>query len=233
MSVYTVTSYYDFSTTASCGGSPIIVTSVGTGCNSAIELNANGITCAEYGISDEYKMYSNRCSMNALDLGNYTRNYVIKSLHVNSEQCQGAPLQTFALAADNMCHQNPAEKNGTSYMKTNCNGDQPIWEECSDSNCTKCNTVKYTNSQCQLASAGTSNKIECFIATKSPTGNNGNRGNNGNIEDNKNNTETNEPNNEPNAPIDFTNSAVVAHNKSVLFYMLIFLLVMTNVLNSI
>jgi len=175
MSLYTQTSYFDFSATASCGGSPIIVSSVGTGCNAAFELNSNGATCSSYDTSSEYKLYSNRCSMNALDLGNYTRNYVVKTIYTTSEKCEGNPLQAFALAADSTCHQNPSGDNSTAYIRTNCNGGQPIWEECSDATCTKCTTTRFTDTPCQLAGAGTSNKVECYTSP-SKTPKNGNNG---------------------------------------------------------
>jgi hypothetical protein len=167
MTLYTQTRYFDFSSTASCSGSPIVITSVGTGCNSAVSENLYGRYCASYGVAGEYQRYSTVCSSNALDLGNYTRNYVVKSVFVSSEICQGTPLQAYALVADGVCHQDPAH-NGSAYLRTNCNGNQPIWEECFDSKCTQCKTIQYTNSPCQLAGAGTSNKVECYTANRSP-----------------------------------------------------------------
>src|SRR6478609_1902602 len=173
---YTQTNYFDFSTTASCGGSPIIVTSVGTGCNAALENNEDGKVCTAYGSGGEYISYSTICTANAIDLSSFTRNYVVKSVYVTSDKCEGEPLQAFALAADSMCHMNPSGDNSTAYLKTNCNGGQPIWQECSDAACTNCKTVRYTNSPCQLAGAGSSNKVACYTASKSPGDNGANNG---------------------------------------------------------
>ena len=131
---YSVTSYFDFSTTASCGGSPIIITSVGTGCNAAIQENTDALVCTASATPGEYIAYSTRCSQNAMDFSGYKRNYVVKSVYTTSDQCASQPLQAFALAADSLCHMNPSGDNSTAYLKTNCNGGQPIWSECSDSN---------------------------------------------------------------------------------------------------
>ena len=172
---YSQTGYFDFSTTASCGNSPIIITTVGTGCNAAVGNNADGKVCAPFvGSSNEYTKYSTICTNSSLDLSGYTRNYVIKAQFMGSDKCQGDPLQSFALAADGVCHYNPSGDNSTMYLKSNCNGGQPIWSECSDSACVNCKTTTYTSSPCQLAGAGTSNKVSCFtapIVNSKPNGN--------------------------------------------------------------
>jgi hypothetical protein len=167
--MYTLTAFFDFTTTASCGGSPIIVTSVGNGCNTALSDNVGETTCSAYNENTQYIMQETSCSTTSMDLSNYTRNYVVKSIFVQSDQCQGDPLQSFALAADSMCHYNPSGTNGSNYFKTNCNGNQPIWSDCTDSNCVNCNTVTYSSSPCQLVAASSSNMVSCFTATKLPT----------------------------------------------------------------
>ena len=181
---YSQSAYFDYTTTASCGGSPIIITSVGTGCNAAIGNNADGKVCSAFGASSEYKMFSTSCSNDALDLSSYKRNYVVKSNYVTSEKCEGEPLQSFALAADSLCHMNPSGDNSSMYLRTNCNGGQPIWSECSDSACTNCKSVTYSSSPCQLAGAGTSNKVYCYVAGSATngttSGGNSTNGNNGN-----------------------------------------------------
>jgi len=165
---YTQTAYFDWTTSASCAGSPIILTSVGTGCNSAVQNNVGGSLCTAYNSASEYTMYATTCRQDAMNLTMYARNYVVKSYYVTSETCQGQPLQVFALAADDMCHMNPTGDNNTiSYIKTNCNGGQPIWQECSDSKCKNCKSTSYGNAPCQLAGAGTSNNIVCHLANLS------------------------------------------------------------------
>jgi len=176
MSQFSLTNYFDFSTTASCGNSPIIITSVGTGCSAAVQGNVGGLVCNAYG-KGEYKMYSTVCSATAMDLSAYKRNYVVKSVYHTSSTCEGEPLQAFALAADSMCHMNPSGDNATAYLKTNCNGGQPIWQECSDASCTVCKTSTFSEKSCSLTGAGSSNKVFCVLAatstatgTSTPTG---------------------------------------------------------------
>jgi hypothetical protein len=171
---YSVTQYFDFSTTASCTGSPILITSVGTGCNTP---KYDDIICSSASFG-EYIAYSTHCSKEFMKLSAFKRNYVVKSVYTSSEQCEGQPLQATALAADDLCHLNPYGENGTAYVKTNCNGGQPIWSECSDSSCTNCDTIYYTDVPCQLAGAGTSNKVECVNAQSNNSGNNNAAGNN-------------------------------------------------------
>lgn len=223
---YSQTNYFDFSTTSSCGGSPIIVTSVGTGCNAALENNEGGKVCSSYGSPGEYTMYSTICTEDPIDLSSFTRNYVVKSVYVTSDKCEGDPLQAFALAADNLCHMNPSGDQNSTYLKTNCNGGQPIWQECSDSSCTNCKTVRYTSSPCQLAGAGTSNKVACFTATKLPTDGNG-KNNTGN------NTTIPEFGTDPNGPNDpFASSAKPTIKLSSLTTFLISVLLLQSIFTT-
>lgn len=178
---YTSTSFFDFSTTASCGGSPIIIQTVGTGCSSAVANNPNGFVCAAYdsATAKEYTMYSNMCQQEPFNLSTYTRNYVVKSSYSQSDKCSGSPLQGVAIAADSACHANPGGMNMTSYVKANCNGGQPILQECADSSCSRCNTISYTNEPCQLTGAGASIRVECVNSAGKGGGNGGTNGKGG------------------------------------------------------
>lgn len=173
MDRYSLTSFYDFSTTASCGGSPIVVQAIGTGCNSAVENNSNGLVCSAYLGSEkggaEYKMFSTLCATTPFDLSTYSRNYVVKTSYATSDKCGGPILQGTALAADSICHANPYGTNETLYIKANCNGGQPILQECSDSSCNKCKTYAFTSSSCQLSGAGASVNVQCFTASTDST----------------------------------------------------------------
>ena len=171
---YSQTAYFDFSTTASCGGSPIILTSIGTGCNAAVSLSSDSSTCTPFGkTGSEYTMYSQKCNIDQpFTLSGFTRNYVVKSVFASSDNCEKDTLQAFAVAADSTCHTNPQPFGNFTYIKANCNGDQPIWQDCKDSNCQNCDTINYTNQPCQVTGAGASVKVECVKSTTSvsPTG---------------------------------------------------------------
>jgi len=175
MSTFSQVSFFDFSSTASCHGSPIIIQSTGGGCNSAIENNSNSRTCSTFSGSPEYIVYSSSCADNLFDFSEYTRNYVVKTTYSQSDKFMGVPLQGVALAADSACHSNPGGNNSTKFVKANCNGGQPILQECMDSLCKQCKTYTYTNEPCQLLSAGASVKVECIFGKI--TGNTGKSGN--------------------------------------------------------
>ena len=155
--MYFQTAYYDFSTTASCGGSPIVL-------STAIGCTTSNI-CESFANSIEYTMTSRICSENPFTFDSTTRNYVVKEVFASSSKCEGNPIQGFAVAADSTCHQNPSfgGNDDVRFLRANCNGNQPIWEECHDSRCTNCTIIRYTNNPCKLTGASASTKISCFV----------------------------------------------------------------------
>ena len=166
---FTQVVYFDFSTTASCGGSPIIITTTGTGCNSATALNENSGKCSTYSDpAKEYTMQWSRCSNDPFSLSSYARNYVVKTYYQTSSSCGGTPLSGVAVAADSMCHANPGGTNSSIYVKVNCNGDQPVWNECTDANCRNCQQTSFTKDSCQLMGAGASEQVFCYTAAANP-----------------------------------------------------------------
>jgi len=181
--IYGQSNFYDASSTISCAGSPIILSSIANYCNFAVQENTNSLTCAPYsGPFGEYKMQQTMCTANgAIDFSGFKRNYVTLTTFASSSSCGGQPLMTVAVAADAMCHMNPLAGGGTitddtgdfsTYLSVNCNGGQPIWKSCSDVQCTKCTTRNYSNTPCQLTSAGASVKVECVLtATETAKGN--------------------------------------------------------------
>ncbi len=168
---YGQTAYYDDTATISCAGSPIVIQSIGNGCNSAVQANTNSETCSPYvGNLVEYSMMKVSCSRDPLVLTGSKRNYVTYTTYASSASCDGPPLTVLAVASDSLCHLNPVNGGGTitadtgdfsSYIQVNCNGNQPIWRSCSDDKCTKCQEKAYSNVPCQLTSAGASVKVEC------------------------------------------------------------------------
>jgi hypothetical protein len=157
---YSITTFFDFG----CQQDPIIIVSSKSGCEleRACQLNPLGSLYVASEVS---------CSSEPVNFfAQSHRDYVVKSLFTNSEDCTGTPLTQYVVAGDYACHPNPqvGREANNAYFQVSCNGQMPIWNSCTDTGCTNCTAITAT-SPCMIGGAGTSNGYHCFKASTSAT----------------------------------------------------------------
>jgi hypothetical protein len=166
--------HYDFTSTSTCTGSPIIVSHVrgGAKCettNFEIQDGNASRTCVKSPWSD-YAWQETSCSQGqSISFERWKRHYVVKELYMESGTCSGEVAQAYAVAADNMCHPLPSNNGnggGMSWVMVNCNNGNPTWKTCIDSGCSSnCTTEQYGGQPCKLKAASASDKVRCVLAT--------------------------------------------------------------------
>lgn len=172
------TAFYDYTSTNTCTGSPILVSYVRDTCigrQFEITNNSTGggtMTCQSALTDYSWEQTSCNPNSNNIDISNWSRNYVVKELFTYSSTCEDNVAQAFAVAADDICHPMTMEMASTqhtqAYVKVNCNANSPIWNTCWDNKCLNCTVETFGGSPCKLMGAAASNKIRCISAPNVP-----------------------------------------------------------------
>lgn len=151
------TAYFEYS----CTSAPVV-----------ISYTQNGANCMETCrplVGVQYKYVSSMCpATQQIYLSNWQRHYVVKETFQASADCSGHVLESFAVAADVLCH--PLGVDDKSFVQVNCNGGNPVWKTCKDSQCTKnCTIDSGINQQCTVTGASASQRMRCHMPRDSKT----------------------------------------------------------------